>query len=53
MPDPHDRQPNLDLDLDRVAEHVALLQQATSDDLDELLTELLVHTHRSGAAQRN
>ena len=34
-----------------LAEHVRLLQSASRDDLDELLTDLLCHVYRTKDAQ--
>lgn len=34
-----------------LAEHLRLLETASRDDLDELLTDLLCHVYRSKASQ--
>ena len=36
---------------EQLAEHLDLLGQATQDDLDELLSDLLRHTHATKQAQ--
>ncbi len=35
----------------QLAEHLRLLQVASRDDMDELLTDLLCHVYRSRASQ--
>ncbi len=46
---PHDPKPQIDRD--ELREHVELLDQATRDDLDGLLTDLLCHVYRTRGAQ--
>ncbi len=53
MPNPHDSHPRPQLDSDELARHLELLDTATTEELDELLTDLLCHTHHSRAAQSN
>lgn len=45
-------QPNQpQIDRDALDQHLDLLARATTDDLDELLVDLLAHTYRTLAVQ--